>query len=183
MKTLLLGVFLSVFVFFTNAWAQTQTQYDIHPVVQEIVAQSNAPSGVVFDIETLESGVLPQLLPFVKHQIQLIRQRFPDVDVAVVSHGTEQFALQKKASVDNTLLHQTFSSLVSDEEVSLHVCGAVAGLKGLSQEDFADFVEVSASGLAQINDYKALGFIVIPIKQLTPKERKALFDEPQKYLP
>ncbi|MDX1351366.1 MAG: DsrE family protein [Thiomicrorhabdus sp.] len=185
MKTLigplLCSVTLGVLALFTNVWAQEKQA--IHPVVQQVIAQSQEPSGVVFDIETLDNDALQQLLPFVRHQISVIRQRFPDIDVAVVSHGTEQFALQKNLTTANAPLQDAFNALVDDSGVSLHVCGAVASLKGLSQEDFADFVDVSASGLAQINDYKAIGYTVIPIKQLTDKERKALFEEPQNFLP
>lgn len=65
-----------------------------------------------------------------------------------------------------------------EQGVSLHVCGAVAGLKGLEQEDFPSFV--SASGLAQLNDYKVLDYTVVVVKALNNKQRKALFERKEK---
>ncbi|WP_029407689.1 DsrE family protein [Thiomicrorhabdus sp. Milos-T2] len=151
------------------------------PEVQQILALNEEPDGIVFDIETLDVNALPEYAPFVRDQIMLIRQKFPNVDIAVVTHGAEEFALQKQAKGQQKL-HNLFNQLVQEEEVSIHVCGAVAGLKKLSQEDFPDFVSFSASGMAQLNDYIAIGYTVVPIRQLNKQERKDLFEQPKDYL-
>lgn len=157
----------------------------IHPQVQALLDQSESPEGVVFEIETLNANALSKLSDYVRRQIGHIREVYPEVDIAVVSHGTELFALQNQAvrnSGQNRTLHQNFERLVGEEAVSLHVCGAVAGLDRLTREDFPAFVSYSASGIAQINDYKALGYAVVVIRQLTEKQRKALFETPEDYL-
>lgn len=155
---------------------------EVAPEVASILSQTHQPDGIVFDIETLDENALPLYAPYVRKQIQLIRRKFPDVDIAVVTHGAEEFALQKSQQNKQKNLHGLFNELVKDEGVSVHVCGAVAGLKQLTQEDFPSFVSFSASGMAQLNDYKALGFTVVPIRQLNKQQRGELFDHPDKYL-
>lgn len=181
--TAILAVILLSLWLHSPSWAQESSKPSTHPIVAELIEQSEPPFGVVFDIETLEHRALTEVLPFVRQQIKRLRQRFPQLDIAIVTHGTEQFALQNSASKDNQALHQTFNRLVANDAINVHVCGAVAGLKELTREDFVDFVDVSASGMAQINDYKALDYTVVPIKQLNSQQRKALFEQPQQFLP
>lgn len=174
-------VLVSCLLSFMGVSAHAQSS-NIHPQVQNILKQAQAPEGVVFDIETLDSGALKSMAPYVTQQIKLIRERYPEVDIAVVSHGAEEFALQKQAQSQNADLHAMFNQLVTEQSVSIHVCGAVGGLKNLTREDFPEFVSYSDSGMAQLNDYKALGYQVVVIKQLTEKERKALFDSPKEFI-
>lgn len=155
---------------------------DIHPQVAGLINAKAEPEGVVFDIETLDPNALEHLTAYVVKQVRLVKEVYPDVDVAIVSHGSEEFALQKSAKADNLGLHSVFKQLVAAEQVSVHVCGAVGGLKQLSQEDFPDFVSYSASGMAQINDYKSLGYAVVVIEQLNAEQRKQLFEHPEKYI-
>ena len=154
----------------------------IHPQVENLLKSDVEPEGVVFDIETLDSKGLVSLTQYVTSQVELVKQAFPSVDIAIVSHGAEEFALQTTASDKYADVHNLFSELVSTKEVSVHVCGAVGSLKNLTQEDFPEFVSYSASGLAQINVYKAIGYTVIVIKELTDKQRKALFNQPKDYI-
>ena len=158
-----------------------QAMPPVHPEVKAMLDNPEPPEGVVFDIETLDENALKELAPYVREQIKLVKQKYPDVDIAVVSHGAEEFALQKGAAKENADLHSMFSQL-SGEDISIHVCGAVGGLKKLTKEDFPEFVSYSESGLAQINDYKALDYTVIGIKQLNDKQRKDLFEHSDKYL-
>ena len=50
-----------------------------------------------------------------------------------------------------------------DDDIDLHVCGAHAGWYGHVSEDFPSYVDVSPSGPAQINDYRALDYVVITL--------------------
>lgn len=175
-----LGLILMFYSFST--YGQDKPLPEMTPEVAKILALQHQPDGVVFDIETLDENALSEYMPYVRKQIELIRQKFPEVDIAVVTHGAEEFALQKKAESKNKNLHSLFNQLVKDDGVSVHVCGAVAGLKHLTQEDFPDFVSFSASGMAQLNDYKALGYTVVTIRQLNKQQRNNLFDHPDQYL-
>lgn len=164
------------------SWAAyAESLPDPHPQVAELIASDRTPFGVVFDIETLDAQALPGLADYVSRQIGHVQAQYPDADIAVISHGVEEQALSRQAANDASELHDTFSRLVEDQGVSMHVCGAVAGLKGLDASDFPEFVTFSPSGMAQLNDYKALGYDVITIHSLSEQERKALFDSPQRY--
>lgn len=139
------------------AWAESP----IDPVLQA----KQAPAGVVFEIATGKSDSLGWALPLVKNYIGQIRQRFPDMHIAVVTHGRELFALQKNRQ-DNAAapVHKLTQQLVKDG-VSLHVCGTYAEKQGLHEEDFPEYVNVAAAGPAQINDYIAVGYVRIKIEK------------------
>ena len=126
-----------------------------------ILAEKEAPSGVVIEIVSDEDGLLSDLLPVIKQQIQRLRQRFPDLPVAIVSHGSEQFDLTTKNQKQESTAHKITQELVATEEVDVHVCGTHAGWYGVPAEAFPDYVDVTAAAPAQINDYEEMGYEVI----------------------
>jgi len=129
-----------------------------------ILADKEAPAGVVIEIVSDEDGLLSDLLPVIKQQIKRLRQRFPDLPIAIVSHGSEQFDLTTKNQNKETTAHKLTKELVTNEEVDVHVCGTHAGWYGVTPEDFPDYVDVTTAGPAQINDYESMGYelIVLP---------------------
>jgi intracellular sulfur oxidation DsrE/DsrF family protein len=132
----------------------------IDPVLQA----KQEPPGVVFEIVTGKSDGLNWALPLVKTYIGQIRQRFPKIHIAVVTHGREMFALQTSKKKAAAPVHSLTRQLVHDG-VALHVCGTYAARKGLNEEDFPEYVNVAAAGPAQINDYIAVGYVHIKIKR------------------
>jgi intracellular sulfur oxidation DsrE/DsrF family protein len=130
-----------------------------------VLKAEQAPAGVVFEIVTGSEDSLDWALPRVKSYIKRIRQRFPGLPVAVVSHGREMFSLRKdNSSKSATKVRQISQQLVADG-VTLHVCGTYAGYKGYSEEDFPEFVNVAAEGPAQLNDYVAVGYVRIRVRK------------------
>ena len=129
--------------------------------IDDIISQKQAPAGVVFEIVSDEDGLLGELLPSVKADIERLRQRFPDLPIAIVSHGIELFALTSKNRSTEHSTHELVKQLVKAEDVDVHVCGAHAGWYGVSAEAFPDYVDVTAAAPAQIDDYEALGYEVI----------------------
>jgi intracellular sulfur oxidation DsrE/DsrF family protein len=87
-----------------------------------------------------------------------LRKKFPELPVAIVTHGKEQFALTTKNADSKT--HSLVKDLVSDQ-IEVHVCGTHASWYNVMPEDFPDYVNVSATGPAQINDYEELGYELI----------------------
>lgn len=130
--------------------------------LQRLLAQDTPPEGVVFEIVTDDEDGLEWALPRVRQAIERLRQRFPDLPVAVVTHGEEMFGLETSVRDSYTEVHQTVRSLLA-EDVTVHACGTFAGWRGLAEEHFPDYVDLSASGPAQINDYLALGYARIVI--------------------
>lgn len=115
------------------------------------------PPGVVIEVVGVADG-LRAGLPQLRSAITRIRERFPDIDIAVVSHGREQFALLAQAT-EFADIQQGMRALIEDTQVNVHVCGANAERAGISPEEFVSFVDVAAHGPIQIRDYEALGYV------------------------
>lgn len=134
------------------------------PEVDRLLESDEAPAGVVFEIVEGEEDALRWALPEVARLSTRLRARFPGLPVAVVTHGREQFGLLANEA-DGPLadIHGRAQQLRA-EEVDLHVCGVHAGWDGYTPEDFPAYVDVSASGPAQIRDYRNLGFVLIELE-------------------
>jgi intracellular sulfur oxidation DsrE/DsrF family protein len=129
--------------------------------IDTLLARDEAPAGVVFEIVSDEYGLLGKLLPSVKQNILKLRERFPDLPVAVVTHGTEQFDLLNEHRRTQTQAHTLVEELVASNEVDVHVCGTHAEWYGKTPEDFPEYINVSAAGPAQISDYESMGYEII----------------------
>ena len=136
---------------------------DPNKQIEEILKLKNAPAGIVFEIVTGEANSLEWALPETKNYIKELRARFPKLEVAIVTHGNEQFALKTNNDKKYKKIHSLTQQLVQKENIPLHVCGTYAGWKGVSEEEFPDYVDVAAAGPATINDYISLGYILIKI--------------------
>lgn len=131
--------------------------------VDNLLAQPAAPDGVVFEIVESDKSALEYLLPRVREAITRIREKFPDTDFAVVSHGREEFALQTRYQTEQSEIHNAVLSLVADD-VPVYVCETHARWYGVSADDFPDYVEVAPTGPGQINLYLELGYQLIVIE-------------------
>ena len=133
--------------------------------MQAVLAQGKPPDGVLFEIVEADADFLKWAIPEIKQHIDRLRAKFPHLDVAVVTHGREQFALMRKTSDRNHDLYERVKSLVKDDKIALHVCGTHANWRQVESSEFIDGIDVASAGPAQINDYKALGYVVIRIKK------------------
>ena len=131
--------------------------------VDELLARQEAPGGVVFEVVAGRDDYLDIALPRIRRDIERLRKRFPDLEFAVVSHGSEQFALLKDERHTSAKSHELTQSLVADD-VPVHVCGTHASWREMRPEDFPDYVDVSVSGPAQINAYLALDYELVRVR-------------------
>jgi intracellular sulfur oxidation DsrE/DsrF family protein len=138
-------------------------QASSNEAIEEILQQQKPPEGVVFEIVSSNPDFLKQAIPEVKQHISSLRKKFPGLSVAVVTHGDEQFALTKKNRGKYEQLHNEIVSLRQDADIPVHVCGAYASWKNVSPEEFPDYVDVSATGPAEIRQYQEFGFKKIVI--------------------
>lgn len=99
-----------------------------------------------------------------KTDIKKLRDRFPEIPIAIVTHGTEQFDLTIKNRSKQNIAHGVVEELVKANDVEVHVCGTHAGWFGIEPEDFPDYVDVTPAGPTQINHYEELGYelIILP---------------------
>lgn len=147
-------LFLLLSLFVVNGHSQ--------PEVDRLLANEEPPSGVVFEIVESDDDALDWALPLVTRLAEQLRNRFPGLSIAVVSHGKEQFALLSDA--DDTAPHQGAQRLQADG-IDVHVCAIHASWYGHTPEDFPGFIDVAASGPAQIAAYEQLGFEIIHLQE------------------
>ncbi len=132
--------------------------------IEQLLAQDEAPFGVVFEIVERDVDALQWAIPAINRYVRQLRTRFPDIGLAVVSHGREEFALMKSQQADNAEIHQVVQSLVADD-ITVHVCGTHASWRGKDADDFPDYVDVTPAGPTEIHNYEAMGYILIELKR------------------
>ena len=132
--------------------------------IEQLLAQDEAPFGVVFEIVERDEDALQWAIPAINRYVRQLRKRFPDIGLAVVSHGREEFALMKSRQADNAEVHQVVQSLVADD-VTVHVCGTHASWRGKNTDDFPDYVDVTPAGPTKIRNYEDMGYILIELKR------------------
>ena len=128
--------------------------------LKQVLNLKQAPEGVVFEVLAPNESSWQRIQPDLTSAIGALREKFPDIDIAVVSHGNEQFALLTENQDLYAGLHKGVLDL-GQQGVDVHVCGTYASWRDIKPEEFPDYVDVSASGPAQINDYRALGYLLI----------------------
>jgi len=131
--------------------------------VDKIIALEKAPVGVLFELIGRENGkYLPEGLKKVEaYKIQL-EKKFPDIKVAVVTHGSEQFELTKENAVKQSKTHDIVKR-ITEENVPVHVCSNHAGWRGKTEQDFPSYVLASSGAGSQMKEYQDLGYIRVLI--------------------
>jgi intracellular sulfur oxidation DsrE/DsrF family protein len=132
-----------------------------------LLSRDRPPPGVVFEIVTADPAALQWAVPQITRHVERLRQRFPQLDIAVVTHGREMFALMQEARSQAPEVHAGVERLARDEGVSVHVCGTYAEWRGVAAEAFPAYVNVAAAGPSQVQDFVALGYVRIVIREPT----------------
>ncbi len=131
--------------------------------LERLLAENRAPGGVVFDIMTWRDRSWDWAAPLLRDYVDRLRARFPELEIALVSHGAELFELtrgdarRQRASIE-------LLARLSAQGVTVHVDGDYARWKRLGPEDFLDFVDVAPSAEAQLADYIDLGFARVTLE-------------------
>ena len=147
---------LIVFSLFFSSLVQANNQEQI----DYILKQETPPFGVVFEVVEGDRAALEWAIPQIKKFSEQLRKKFPEIGVAVVSHGSEQFALMKTGQKEFKKVHDTVQSLVKGD-VPVHICGTHASWYGKKAKDFPDYIDVAPAGPAQIRDYEDMGYELI----------------------
>lgn len=128
--------------------------------IDHILKETQPPAGIVFEIVSDEDDLLVHLLPDIRIAVTKLREKFPKLPIAIVSHGKEQFALTSKNKNVEERPHDLVKGLVQDD-IEVHVCGTHASWYGVTPEDFPEYIDVVAAGPTQIDDYEELGYELI----------------------
>lgn len=159
-KRFFLTVFLSVFAFSSPALLAMD---DDEEEIKMLLAEDKAPDGVVFELIGGEGDYLEHALEKVETFKEQLHKKFPKLDIAVVSHGSEQFNLTKNKVAKAKEAHKKVQRLVASD-VPVHICETHASWRGVTPEDFPDYITVSSTGPAQIRQYQELGYELIIIE-------------------
>lgn len=133
-------------------------------VVDKILSEKETPGGVVIEIVSRQNQFLDWALPEAQKQAKRIREKFPGLDIAIVTHGREQFALMANKKAEKMVVHSLAEQLGKQDNITIHVCGTLAERKNVSPWEFPAYIDVAAAGPAQINDYLKLDYVLVKIK-------------------
>ncbi|MFP4155785.1 MAG: hypothetical protein ACLFSG_08840, partial [Halothiobacillaceae bacterium] len=112
MKILITGCLLLAFAL-TGAANATEPRHifpDPAGEIEKLLQSDEPPAGVVFDIEAWDEDALDKHFPWLLEQIPRLQDRYPDLPVAVVTHGREQFQLTRDARAE----HRAAQAMVDD---------------------------------------------------------------------
>ena len=151
---------LTLICLFLAGVAQATPQEDVN----NILTLKQAPFGVVFEVVEGDDDALKWAMPAINKLVNQLRQRFPDIGLAVVTHGSEQFGLMTSEQKEMPEVHKTVQSLVASD-VPVHVCGTHASWYGKNAKDFPDYVDVSPAGPTEIRNYEDMGYTLVRIEQ------------------
>ncbi len=150
---------IAALFFLFSAGANASSENDI----QAILDQQEAPSGVIFEVVSLFEGTLELAIPKITNYSSALRKRFPNLSIAIVSHGNEQFSLTKNNKTHYNKLHKQVKKLTNDDDIPVHICATYAERKNVAESAFPDYINVAASGPSQIANYRELGYILIKL--------------------
>ena len=154
---LILALLLMAFSSFTASAMDTDQQ-----AIAALLLEDSAPDGVVFELIGNEGDYLQNALAKVETYREQLHKKFPDLDIAVVSHGAEQFNLTTSKQAEAKEAHSLVKQLVTSD-VPVHVCETHASWRGVTPEDYPDYITVSSTGPAQIRQYQELGYTLVVI--------------------
>lgn len=132
--------------------------------VSDILKRKEPPFGIVFEIVESDSTALQWAIPAISNYVKQLRERFPEMGIAVVSHGREEFGLMKSRQKQLPEVHSAVQSLVAND-VPVQVCGTHASWRGKTAEDFPDYVNVVPAGPTEIRNYEDMGYTRIVVKK------------------
>lgn len=134
-------------------------------MVDFLLNAKNTPPGVVFELLEGRESDMQWAISMVQSYSRRLREKFPDLDIAVVSHGKEEFALMTSNQKEFSGVHKAVKQLVQDDNIPVHVCGTHASWYQKNEEDFPDYVDVVSQGPTQLQTYVEMGYDLIVIEK------------------
>jgi len=131
--------------------------------IAKILTSTETPDGVVFEVIGSDGEYLTRALEKIQSYKKQLQAKFPKLDIAVVSHGSEQFALTRDNAQKFKKAHNSVKRLVASD-VPVYVCETHASWRDVSAEEFPDYINVAAQGPAQIKQYQELGYLLVVIE-------------------
>jgi intracellular sulfur oxidation DsrE/DsrF family protein len=133
--------------------------------VSMLLELNDPPAGVLFEVAAADPEALNWAIPKIREHISTLRSRFPGIEVAVISHGHEQFSLLDENSTGYGDTHTLAKDLLATENIPVQVCGNHAGMYGHKPDAYPEYVTVVDAAPKQIKRYKDLGYVVVAISR------------------
>jgi len=130
--------------------------------IANILTKTETPDGVVFEVIGSDGSYLTKALDKIQKYKEQLQKKFPDLDIAVVSHGSEQFALTSDNAKKYKKAHSSVKRLVASD-VPVYICETHASWRDITAEEFPDYINVASQGPAQIKQYQELGYTLVVI--------------------
>lgn len=168
-RTLLLMALLPLSVH-SGPYAGTGRSHEVIaedlPELDEIyeLLDAGRPAGVVFLVMDHDEEAYLWVLPRVERYAQMLRDKWPDIPLTLLSHGDEIFSLLSRNESEYASFHTRIGELGTNDNIKVQVCGAYASLSGMDESEFADIVEVVPSVTARITDYRQIGYQIISLE-------------------
>jgi len=143
--------------------AQLQAEDSQNAALQQLLLERQAPDGVVFEIMAWEDRTWDWAAPLLRRYVDQLREKYPGLDIVLISQGAELFDLARRAALRETPALRQLAAL-GEEGVNIYISGDYAKWKRLGEKDFVDFVDVAESGSALLEDYIELGFVPIKLE-------------------
>ncbi|MBC8494470.1 MAG: DsrE family protein [Candidatus Thioglobus sp.] len=132
--------------------------------INALIDANIEPEGVVFELVEYKTDAWDWAAPKIKQLTGQLRHKYPNLDIAIISHGNEQFQLTRKNLAKNQNTVSLLNNL-SKQGVGIHVCGVNSSWNGISEDAYIDIVDVAVSGPAKLNDYINLGYVPIMLNR------------------
>ncbi|MBU2981313.1 DsrE family protein [Lentibacter algarum] len=133
--------------------------------IDGLLASDTAPVGVVFEVVEGDESALSWVLPRIERYSKRLRDRFPDVKIAVVTHGSEQFGLTQNFSGPKAQKISRKALQMSSTGTELHVCGGHAAMRDVPASAFPAHINVADSGPEQVRALRAEGYALVQIRK------------------
>ncbi len=130
--------------------------------IASILTKTETPDGVVFEVIGSDGAYLTGALEKIQKYKETLQKKFPKLDIAVVSHGSEQFALTTDNAEKYKKAHDGVKRLVASD-VPVYICETHASWRDVTAEEFPDYINVASQGPAQIKQYQELGYTLVVI--------------------
>ena len=132
--------------------------------ISKVLSAKTAPYGVVFEVVEGDESALSWVLPRIEKHSKRLRAKFPDVKIAVVTHGREQFGLTQSFAGPKAQKISRKAEQMTSTGTELHVCGGHAAARGVPASAFPAHINVAASGPAQVRALRAEGYVLVQIR-------------------
>lgn len=131
--------------------------------VDQIIASGERPEGVVFELAAWGDNSWDWAAPMLSGLVERLRDAYPQLEIALVSHGFELFDLSHRSGKAEQASIRLLERIAT-EDIDIHICGNFAGTRFYEPEDFFAFVDVAPSGPSQLEAYLKLGFTLVVLE-------------------